>query len=105
MEWHRMDEAKWDWGSKAVGALWDAVEVVAVWVAAPWDPAHPWRWGVALEGKTFPVGPSQKARIWAAWGTAAGELEAMERAEAEALALLEALPKGWARVWGEDPPF
>jgi len=105
MEWHRMDEAKVDWGQKSVGALWDAVEVLAVWVAAPWDAERPWRWGVALEGRTFPLGPSEKARVWAAWGAAAGEGEAMERAEEAALALLRGLPRGWVRVWEEDPPF
>jgi len=105
MEWHLVDDAKMDWGAKSVGALWDSVEVLALWTAAPWDPARPWRWGVALEGKTFPLCPSQKALIWAAWGTASGELEAMERAEEAALGLLRALPREWVRVWEEDPPF
>jgi len=105
MEWYPWDDNKVDWEVKEVGAIWDVVEVLAVWMSAPWDPKHPWRWGVALEGKTYPVGPYTEGRIWAAWGTASGKMEAMELAEERALTLLRALPREWVKIWGEDLPF
>jgi len=104
MEWYRMDEAKVDWDEESVGVLWNQVEVLAVWMTAPWDAERPWRWGVVLEGDTFPLGPSPEAHIWVAWGTAAGWFEAMESAVEVARALLRALPREWVRVWGDDLP-
>jgi len=92
---HLMDEAQFDWEVRAVGLIRDAIEVLAAWAAAPSDAQRPWRWAVLLERKGL-----QGGRVWA-WGTAAGELEAREKAQEAALGLLRGLPEEWVKVRGE----
>jgi len=102
MEWHE-DRAKLEWYTQSVGDFW-SIQVLASWSAAPWDPDHPHRWGVILRGPTTPLGPYREADIWAAWGTAATQEEAREKALNKAEALIKALPKAW-RVYTGEMPF
>jgi len=95
---YRWDELEWE--ARSLGNLWDSVDVLAVWMAAPWDPAYPWRWGVALEGRAHPLGPYQGGRVWAMWGTARSKGEARDKAEVQALVFLRALPREWVRLDG-----
>jgi len=69
------------------------VQVLAVWWPVPADTRWPWRWGVALEGRSLDdFAPFPHTRILASYNDARTEEEARTRAVEQARALLESLP-------------